>query len=149
VFSRDIDAVVEQARGQARNGNVFLGGHSAGTGFTARYAATAFNIETDGPPRPGYAKLRGLVLLEGGGGSTGTQLSDDALDRVIAKADGGLFGAVRDNAPRCVDGTTPCSIATEATDCTGQVPDKCTLPASAYSVVAGLLNPRILSVGEL
>jgi hypothetical protein len=38
VFSRDIDAVVEEARSVARNQNVFLGGHSAGTGFTARYA---------------------------------------------------------------------------------------------------------------
>ena len=31
----------------------------------------------------------------------------DVEDRIIAKSHGGLYGAVRDNAPRCVDGTTP------------------------------------------
>ena len=37
VFSHDIDAVVGAARGAVEGGeNVFLGGHSAGTGFTAR-----------------------------------------------------------------------------------------------------------------
>ncbi len=44
VHSQDIDAVVEAARASARDGNVFLGGHSAGTGYTARYAATDFNL---------------------------------------------------------------------------------------------------------
>ncbi|HSN84576.1 MAG TPA: hypothetical protein VLS88_18495, partial [Polyangiales bacterium] len=34
VHSQDIDAVVERARSVARNANVFLGGHSAGTGYT-------------------------------------------------------------------------------------------------------------------
>jgi len=150
VFSRDIDAVVTAARSAAMNQNVFLGGHSAGTGFTARYAATDFNLTGVGPADPGYAKLRGLVLLEGGGGSTaGAPLTSDTLDRIEAKFDGGQFGAVRDNAPRCVDGTTPCTIATEAADCSGQVPPKCTPAAAAYSIVAGLLNPRILSAGEL
>jgi pimeloyl-ACP methyl ester carboxylesterase len=149
-FSRDIDAVVTAARATAANQNVFLGGHSAGTGFTARYAATDFNLTGVGPADPGYAKLRGLVLLEGGGGSTSaTPLAPDTLDRIEAKFDGGLYGAVRDNAPRCVDGATACTIATEATDCNGQSPPKCTLPTSAYSVVAGLLNPRILSAGEV
>ena len=39
------------------------------------------------------------MLLEGGGGSTGgTPLTADTLDRIEAKFDGGLFGAVRDNA---------------------------------------------------
>ena len=100
----------------AANDNVFLGGHSAGTGFTARYAATDFNLTGVGPAEPGYAKLRGLVLLEGGGGSTGgAPLTADTLDRIEAKFDGGLFGAVRDNAARCVDGTTACTIANEAT----------------------------------
>ena len=67
------------------------------------------------------------MLLEGGGGSTGgAPLTADTLDRIEAKFDGGLFGAVRDNAGRCVDGTTPCTIATEATDCAGQTPPKCT-----------------------
>jgi pimeloyl-ACP methyl ester carboxylesterase len=148
-FSRDIDAVVEAARLAARNQNVFLGGHSAGTGFTARYAATDFNLTGVGPADPGYAKLRGLVLLEGTGGSTGgPALTADTLDRIEAKFDGGLFGAVRDNAPRCVDGTTACSINTEAADCLGQVPPKCTPPTTAYSVVPGLLNVRILASSE-
>jgi pimeloyl-ACP methyl ester carboxylesterase len=150
VFSRDIDAIVTAARAAARHANVFLGGHSAGTGFTARYAATDFNLSGSGEPQPGYQRLRGLVLLEGPGGSTaGAPLSEDALDRIIARADGGLFGAVRDNAPRCVDGTTPCTVATEATDCAGQTPPKCTPPTTAYSVVAGLLNPRILATVEV
>jgi len=150
VFSRDIDAVVTAARAVAQNQNVFLGGHSAGTGFAARYAATDFNLTGAGPADPGYAKLRGIVLLEGGGGSTGgTPLSSDSLDRIEAKFDGGLFGAVRDNAPRCVDGVTACTVATEATDCVGQVPPVCTPNTSAYSIVPGLLNPRILAAGEV
>lgn len=149
VFSQDIDAVVEAARGVAKNQNVFLGGHSAGTGFTARYAATDFDLTGLGPPEPGFGKLRGLVLLEGGGGSTGgPPLTSDTLDRIEAKFDGGLFGAVRDNAGRCVDGSTPCSIATEAVDCVGQVPPKCTPATTAYSVLAGLLNPQILAAVE-
>ena len=150
VFSRDIDAVVTAARAAARNQNVFLGGHSAGTGFTARYASTDFNLTGVGPADPGYAKLRGLVLLEGGGGSSagGAFISADTLDRIEAKFDGGLFGAVRDNAPRCVDGVTPCTIATEATACAGQVPPKCTLAAPSYAVSA-ILNPRVLAAGEV
>jgi hypothetical protein len=133
----------------AKNKNVFLGGHSAGTGFTARYAATDFDLTGVGPAKPGYAKLRGLVLLEGGGGSTGgAPLTADTLDRIEAKFDGGLFGAVRDDAARCVDGTTPCTIATEATACIGQVPPKCTLPTTAYSLLAGLLTPQILAAVE-
>jgi len=147
VFSRDIDAIVTAASAAALNQNVFLGGHSAGTGFTARYAATDFNLSGVGPADPGYAKLRGLVLLEGGGGSTGNTLSNDTLDRIEAKFDGGLFGAVRDNAARCVDGTTPCTLATEATDCSGQVPPVCTPPTTSYSISA-LLNARILAAGE-
>ena len=150
VFSQDIDAVVTAARAVAMNQNVFLGGHSAGTGFTARYAATDFNLTGVGPADPGYAKLRGLVLLEGGGASVAaTPPSADTLDRIEAKFDGGLFGAVRDNAARCVDGVTACTIATEAVDCVGQLPPKCTLPTSAYSVVPGLLNARILTAGEV
>jgi pimeloyl-ACP methyl ester carboxylesterase len=148
VFSRDIDAVVEAARGAVRNNNVFLGGHSAGTGFTARYASTDFNLTGTGEPQPGYAKLRGLVLLEGGGGSTGEQLSSDTLDRIEAKYDGGLFGAVRDNAPRCVDGATPCTIATESADCAGQTPPVCTEPTTSYAVVPNILNARILATPE-
>ena len=149
-FSRDIGAIAFAACAAARHANVFLGGHSAGTGFTARYAATNLNVTGEGNPQPGFATLRGLVLLEGPGGSTGgSPLTDDSLDRIIARADGGLFGAVRDNAPRCVDGSTPCTVATEAADCAGQTPAKCTPPTTAYSVVAGLLNPRILASVEV
>jgi pimeloyl-ACP methyl ester carboxylesterase len=149
VLSRDIDAVIEQARSTAANQNVFLGGHSAGTGFTARYAATNFNLGV-GTPDPGYAKVRGLVIIEGGGGSTagdGT-LTTDSLDRIEDRADGGLFYAVRDNAPRCVDGTA-CTVATESTDCAGKGNEKCTEPTTAYAVQTGLLNPRILATGDV
>ncbi len=150
VFSRDIDAIVEAARAVARNQNVFLGGHSAGTGFTARYAATDFDLTGSGPAQPGYVKVRGLVLLEGGGGSTGgAPLTADTLDRIEAKFDGGLYGAVRDNAARCVDGVTACTIDTESTDCMGQLPPKCTPPTTAYAIVPGILNPRILTAGEV
>ncbi len=146
VFSRDIDVIVEEARFLS-GGNVFLGGHSAGTGFAARYAATDLDLGGDAPD-PGYAKLRGLVLLEGGGGSASTRaLSEDALDRIIAKHDGGLFGAVRDGAPRCVDGTTPCMVSSEALDCAGQTPPKCTPFAPAHEVILGI-SPKLLAGAE-
>ncbi len=149
VFSRDIDAVVAAADAAVKNHNVFLGGHSAGGGFTTRFASTDFNLTGSGPADPGYAKVRGLVLLEAATGSTGgAPLTADTLDRIEAKFDGGLLGAVRDNAPRCVDGTTACTIATEATDCVGQNPPKCTEPATSYAIVPGILNPRILAVAE-
>ena len=148
VFSRDIDAVVQTARATARNANVFLGGHSAGTGFAARYAATDFNLSGSGPADPGYARLRGVVLLEGTGGATGgPPLSSDTLDRIEAKFDGGLFGAVRDGAPRCVDGTTPCTVATEATDCVGQTPPVCIPSMAAHGVILGI-SPKILAAAE-
>ncbi len=145
VFSQDIDAIVDAA--SAITSNVFLGGHSAGTGFTARYAATDFDLSGGGPAEPGYAKLRGLVLLEGGGGSLGSTPSADTLDRIEDKFDGGLFGAVRDNAPRCADGTTACAVATEAVDCLGIGNAKCTEATTAYS--AGLLNPQLLASGDV
>ncbi len=149
VISKDIDAVVEAALAAVGNGNVFLGGHSAGTGFTARYAATDFDISAPGVVA-GYSKLRGLVLLEGGGGSSsGTPPTAGDLDRIEDRADGGLFGAVRDNAPRCADGTTPCTVATEAVDCAGVGHAKCVAPVASYSVVPGLLNPRVLAAGEI
>lgn len=147
VFSRDIDAVVEAARGWALGQNVFLGGHSAGTGFTARYAATDFDLSGLGPAEPGYAKLRGLVLLEGGGGSIGTPPTEDELDRIEDRFDGGMFYAVRDGAPRCVD-DTPCTEETESTDCAGKGHETCTPTQSAYAVVPGILNPRILASAE-
>jgi pimeloyl-ACP methyl ester carboxylesterase len=155
VFARDIDAVVSAADAVVQNHNVFLGGHSMGTTFAARYAATDFDLTGSGPPQPGYARLRGLVLLEGGGGSTlGAPLTADTLDRIEAKFDGGLFGAVANpsSTGRCVDGTTECTIANEATDCSGQVPPKCTPPTQAYSTLnigpINALNPRVLGASE-
>jgi hypothetical protein len=148
VLSRDIDAVVQEARAVARSQNVFLGGHSAGTDFAARYAATDFDLMGAGPSDPGYARLRGVILLEGLGGSTLTPPpSDDSLDRMIAKFDGGLFGAVRDAAPRCVDGVTPCTIPTEATDCAGQTPPLCTPSTPAHGILLGL-SPKVLAAAE-
>ena len=98
VFSRDIDAVVEVARSTASNANVFLGGHSAGTGFTARYASTDFNLDPNGPVDPGYAKLRGLVLFEGGGGSTaGGPPSENTLDQIEDAGQMPLSPTVRRN----------------------------------------------------
>lgn len=151
VHSQDIDAVVEQARSAARNANVFLGGHSAGTGFTARYAATDFNLD-GGDPEPGYQKLRGLVMLEGGGGSLPTEApSEGDLDRIEARFDGGLYGAVSSQEPRCIDGQTPCTVATELVDCAEPELENtsCTEPVTAYSVVAGLLSPQLLAVSEV
>jgi pimeloyl-ACP methyl ester carboxylesterase len=146
--SLDIDTVVEVARATAANGNVYLGGHSAGTGFTARYAATDLNLTGVGPADPAYAKLRGLIMLEGTAGSTGGDpLSSDSLDRMIAQADGGMFAAVRDAAPRCVDGTTACTVATEAIDCLGLVPPVCTQPQDAYAAVGGL-SPQVTASSE-
>ncbi len=149
VHSQDIDAVVEAARSAARNANVFLGGHSAGTGFTARYAATDFNL-AGGDPEPGYAKLRGLVLLEGGGGSLPAEApSEEQLDRIEARFDGGLYEAVRSQEPRCIDGLTPCTAATRADDCAEFDPNTSCGPVTAYSVVAGLLSPELLAVSEV
>jgi hypothetical protein len=148
VHGLDIDAVIQAAHAAVANDNVFLGGHSAGTGFVARYASTDFDLTGGGPADPGYAKIRGLVLWEGGGGTTATPpLSADSLDRIEAKFDGGLFGAVRDNAARCVDGVTPCTIATEAAACVGQTPPKCTLPEPAYAALPGL-SPRVTASSE-
>ena len=148
VHSQDIDAVVEAARSAARNANVFLGGHSAGTGFTARYAATDFNLD-GGNPAPGYEKLRGLVLLEGGGGSLPTEApSENQLDQIEACFDGGLYEAVRSEEPRCIDGLTPCTAETKEDDCGAFDPTSCG-PVNAYSVLAGLLTPQVLAVSEV
>lgn len=149
VHSQDIDAVVEEARTVARNANVFLGGHSAGTGYTARYAATDFNLE-GGDPDPGYEKLRGLVMLEGGGGSLPSEApSEELLDRIEARFDGGLYGAVSSQEARCIDGQTPCTVETEEQDCEAFENRSCTEPVTAYSVVAGLLSPQLLAVSEV
>lgn len=149
VFSQDIDAVVDAAHRATGNGNVFLGGHSAGTGFAARYAATDFNFSGRGDPQPGYRKLRGLVLLEGGGGSTaGGPPSAETLERIEARFDGGLFAAVRDAAPRCLDGRAACTIATEDSDCRHLGNRRCTPPVPAYAEIPGLLNVRVLAAVE-
>lgn len=162
VFSHDIDAVVEEARSRAVNQNVFLGGHSAGTGFTARYAATDFDLSGDGPAQPGFEKLRGLILLEGGGGSTGGDEPDeDELDRIEDRADGGLFFAVRDDVPptnpevpvpgRCTDGTA-CFVDSEEDDCEGIGNETCTESQTAYSILSFLgfpfLTPELLAAAE-
>lgn len=148
VFSRDIDAVVDAAHALVGNGNVYLGGHSAGTGFAARYAATDFDLDGVGPVQPGYAKLRGLVFFDGGGGSsTGDPVSAAMLDRIEARFDGGLFAAVRDGAPRCADGS-PCTVATEAADCGHLARARCVEPVTAYAEIPGLLNPRVLAAIE-
>ena len=148
VFSRDIDVVVQAARTAARNQNVFLGGHSAGTGFAARYAATDFNLTGVGAPDPGYARLRGVVLFEGPGGSTtGAPLTSDTLDRIEARFDGALYSAVRDGAARCADGVTACAVATEAMDCVGQTPPVCTPATPAHGVILGI-SPKVLAAAE-
>ncbi|MEZ5570837.1 MAG: hypothetical protein R3E64_02345 [Halioglobus sp.] len=149
VHSQDIDAVVEAARNTARSGNVFLGGHSAGTGYTARYAATDFNLD-GGAADPGYRKLRGLILLEGGGASLSSDPVDEAtLDMIEARFDGGLYGAVRDQAPRCIDGETACTTASAALDCAAFANTSCVEPVDAYSVIPGLLSPQLLAVSEV
>ncbi|MFT5483403.1 MAG: pimeloyl-ACP methyl ester carboxylesterase [Halieaceae bacterium] len=149
VHSLDIDAIVQQARDSALNSNVFLGGHSAGTGYTARYAATDFNL-SGGEPEPGFGKLRGLILLEGGGASNRDTPPDEAtLDLIEARFDGGLFGAVRDQAPRCIDGQTACSVETEATDCAAFSNHKCVRDIAAFSDFGGLLSPQLLAVSEV
>ena len=94
VHSIDLDAIVEKARTVARGQTVFLGGHSAGTGFAARYAATDFNLTGTGDAQPGYAKLAGLVLFEGPGGALAPAPTDAQLDAVIAAAEGGLYDRV-------------------------------------------------------
>lgn len=149
VHSQDIDAIVEKARDTALNGNVFLGGHSAGTGYTARYAATDFNL-SGGEPEPGYAKLRGLVLLEGGGsGNLDMPADEETLDLIEARFDGGLYGAVRDGAPRCIDGLTACTEETEAVDCAAFTNTQCVASTSAYSDAGGLVSPQLLAVSEV
>jgi pimeloyl-ACP methyl ester carboxylesterase len=149
VHSQDIDAVIDEARAVVRSNNVFLGGHSAGTGYTARYAATDFNL-SGGNPDPGFKKLRGLVLLEGGGGSLRDEPVDEAtLDLIEARFDGGLYGAVRDQAPRCIDGVTACAVETAITDCSVFANTACVEPQSAFSEVAGLLSPQLFAISEV
>lgn len=149
VHSIDIDTVVEKARETAAGGNVYLGGHSAGTGYLARYAATDFNF-SGGEPVPGFRKLRGLVLLEGGGASNTDTVADKAtLDLIEARFDGGLFGAVKSGAPRCADGLTPCTVATQALDCGALDNRQCVESQPAYSDAGGLVSPTLMAASEL
>lgn len=149
VHSQDIDAVVEAARSVARNGNVFLGGHSAGTGFVARYAATDFNL-AGGTPEPGYQKLRGLLLIEGGGAGPTTTPPDEAtLDLIEARFDGGLYGAVRDQLPRCIDGQTACTTATADVDCAAFDNKSCVEATGAYAEIPGLLSTQLFGAAEV
>lgn len=149
VHSQDIDAVVEKARGIARAENVFLGGHSAGTGYTARYAATDFNLD-GGEPSPGYEKLRGLVLLEGGGARlASSETAEATLDLIEARFDGGLFGAVRDQAARCIDGATACTVDTQTNDCAAFANISCIEPTGAFTEIPGLLSPQLLAISEV
>ena len=146
VHSQDIESVVQLALSVVRNNNVFLGGHSAGAGYAARSAATDFDTDSE-TVDPGYHRLRGLVLLEGGGGAVADPVSEDTLNRIEARFDGGLFGAVRDQAPRCVDGITSCNIETETSDCAAFSNTACTLPTDAYA--DGLINTQTFAAGEL
>jgi cysteine-rich repeat protein len=156
VFTRDIDAVVEAAAASSGSPVVFLGGHSLGTSFTAQYAATDF--DEGAGVEAGYSKLAGLVLLEGGGGALPVAPpTSDQLDLVIAKADGGLFHAVKDGAARCVDGTD-CSVNGDA-DCVGvtlppgAVTNKCVDTVEAYTGAdtGGIvfINPQIQAAGAI
>jgi pimeloyl-ACP methyl ester carboxylesterase len=146
VHSLDIDAVVKRAAEAARSGNVFLGGHSAGTGYAANYAATDFDPSPDAVDA-GYTRLRGLVLLEGGGGALAEPPDDALLDQVEARFDGGLYGAVRDQAPRCIDGLTACTVENQAADCAAFSNTTCTEPIAAYAT--GLINTQTFAAGEL
>ncbi len=156
VFARDIDAVVDAATALPGAPTVFLGGHSLGTTFTARYASTDF--DTGAGVVAGHSKVAGLVLMEGGAlfGSAATATpTDDELDLVIARADGGLYNAVLTGAPSCVDGT-PC--VTNA-DCVAVAPtagaltSKCVEPVEAYTGAAvgpfSTVTPQIQAAGDI
>jgi hypothetical protein len=71
-------------------------------------------------------------------------VSEDTLDRIEDKFDGGLFAAVRDAAPRCVDGTA----CTADADCAGNGGNEtCTPPQTAYAAVLGL-SPQVTATSE-
>src|SRR6185369_1304337 len=147
MFIHDIDAVVDAAHAVSGSPTVFLGGHSLGTLFSARYAAT--DLDPGVAVVPGYSKVAGLVLFEGGGDSlpTGTP-SSDSLDMVIAKADGGLYHAIKDGAPRCWEGT-PCATNSDCNSVTlaaGAATNKCIVPVDAFA--GGVISPQIHAVGD-
>jgi len=156
VFARDIDVLVDVAAALPSAPKVFLGGHSLGTTFVARYASTDFD---PGPGvEPGYGKVAGLVLFEGGGSALPSVVpNSDSLDLIIAKADGGLFHAVKNGDARCVDGT-PCPGGDA--DCAGvplpagAVTNKCVQPVEAYtgadsSAPLVLVTPQVHAAGDI
>ncbi|MBI5505598.1 MAG: alpha/beta fold hydrolase [Deltaproteobacteria bacterium] len=148
MFIHDIDAMIDTAHALASNPKVFLGGHSLGTLFSAHYAAT--DLDAGPGVVPGYTKVDGLVLFEGGGDSPNpTPPSDDMLDTIIARADGGLYFAIKNGDSRCYDGTAcPGGDA----DCaslalpTGALTNKCIPPVDAYE--KGAVTPQIHAVGD-
>jgi len=147
VHSQDIDAVVEAARSAARGGNVFLGGHSAGSGFVARYAATDFNL-AGGEPAPGYKKLRGLLLIEGGGAGPSSESPDEAtLDMIEARFDGGLYGAVRDQMARCIDGSPGNNAIAQVPQLNILTALLGTTPASSVTLLGKFLDDDGLAAG--
>jgi|GEM_PF-652815 len=148
MFIHDIDALIDAAHALSTNPNVFLGGHSLGTLFSAQYAATDMD---PGPALvPGYTKVDGLVLFEGGGDSLpAAPPSDDILDTIIARADGGLYYAIENGDSRCWDGSAcPGGDA----DCAalplplGALTNKCIAPVDAYEM--GAVTPQIHAVGD-
>jgi cysteine-rich repeat protein len=156
VFARDIDVLVDTAAALPSAPKVFLGGHSLGTTFLARYAST--DLDPGAGVQPGYAKLAGLVLFEGGGSALPTLIpSSDNLDLIIAKADGGLYHAVKNGDARCVDGT-PCPGGDA--DCVGAplppgaVTNKCVQPLEAYTgadttAPLVLVTPQVHAAGDI
>jgi cysteine-rich repeat protein len=155
-FARDIDVLVEAAAALPSMPKVFLGGHSLGTTFVARYASTDF--DPGAGVDSGYAKLAGLVLFEGGGSSLpSTAPNNDSLDLIIAKADGGLYHAVKNGDARCVDGT-PCPGGDA--DCagvalpSGAVTNKCVNPVEAFTgadtaAPLVLVTPQVHAAGDV
>jgi cysteine-rich repeat protein len=154
VHAHDIDAVIDAAHAVPSNPTVFLGGHSLGTLFTGRYAST--DLDPGPGIVPGFSKVAGLVLLEGGGGAVpASPPTSDQLDKVIAKADGGLYHAVQDGASRCVDGTA----CTTDADCSavtlppGAVTNKCVAPVDAFTGAntSGVvfIDPQIQAAGDV
>jgi len=148
MFIRDIDTVIDAALALPSAPTVFLGGHSLGTLFSARYAAT--DLDPGVALVPGHDKVAGLVLFEGNGDSLPiAPPSSDALDTVIAKADGGLYHAIKNGGARCWDGTpcpggdADCSVVALAD---GAVTNKCVLPVDAFA--GGVISPEIHAVGD-
>ena len=156
VFARDIDVLVGAAAALPSAPKVFLGGHSLGTTFLARYAST--DLDPGAGVEPGYTKLAGLVLFEGGGSALPTVTpSSDNLDLIIAKADGGLYHAVKNGDARCVDGT-PCPGGDA--DCVGvplppgAVTNKCVQPVEAFTgantnAPLVLVTPQVHAAGDV